>query len=117
MIEPMKLRIFIFSFLCLNSVCAFCEELKLPLNNGEDKGTVYVAPNVTSTEKSADVNGATVGMQKPDGQAVYGGVDTSTALPTYSAGAATGGDVSFSAGASSDGKKNNGVKAGVTIKY
>lgn len=97
MIDAMNLRIVIASSLFLASIGVLAEEVKIPLNNGEDKGTV--------------------GVQKPDGQAVYGGVDTSTALPTYSAGAATGGDVSFSAGASSDGKKNNGVKAGLTIKY
>ena len=35
----------------------------------------------------------------------------------YSLGASTGGDVSFSAGAHTDGKDNKGVKAGVTIRY
>jgi hypothetical protein len=117
MIEAMNLRIALLSSLFFASIGALAEEVKVPLNNGEDQGTVYVAPNVSPTEKSADVNGATVGMQKPDGQAVYGGVDTSSALPTYSAGVATGGDVSFTAGASSDGKTKNEVKAGVTIKY
>jgi hypothetical protein len=50
------------------------EPIKVPVDS-DDKGTVYVAPNVNPTE-----------------QAATGGV-------------------------SSDGKANNGVKAGVTIKY
>jgi hypothetical protein len=32
-------------------------------------------------------------------------------------GGSTGGNTSFSAGVESDGKQNNGVKAGITIKY
>ncbi|MDP9902920.1 hypothetical protein [Variovorax ginsengisoli] len=92
------------------------EPLKVPLDS-DDKGTVYVAPNVTSTEKSVDTTGATVGVQRPDGSGVYGGVDTATPRPTYSLGASTPGNVSYSAGVQSDGKTNNGVKAGVTIKY
>lgn len=95
---------------------AFAEAPKLPLKAG-DEGTVYVSPNVTPTETSLETKGATVGVERPDGSSVYGGVDTSTPKPTYSAGASTGGDVSFSAGATSDGKNNVGVKAGVKIKY
>jgi hypothetical protein len=97
-------------------VTAHAESLKLPVDS-DDKGTVYVAPNVSSTETSAYTKGATVGVQRPDGAETYGGVDTSTPRPTYSLGGATGGSTSFSAGAQSDGKSNVGVKAGVTIKY
>ena len=32
-------------------------------------------------------------------------------------GGSTGGNVSFSGGVQTDGKNNNGVKAGVTIRY
>ncbi len=116
MIDVMKFRIALLASLCLAGAAARAEEVKVPLNN-DNKGTLYVAPDVAPTEKSVNVNGASVGVQRPDGQAVYGGVNTSTPLPTYSAGASTGGDVSFSAGASSDGNKNSSVKAGVTIKY
>ena len=116
MIESMKFRHLLLVSLVLAGAVAFAEEVKLPVDH-DDNGTVYVAPNLSPTEKSVDMNGASVGVQRPDGQAVYGGVDTSAPLPTYSAGASTGGNVSFSAGASSDGKKSNAVKAGVTIKY
>lgn len=92
------------------------QPVKLPLDS-DDKGTVYVAPNVAPTEKSIDATGGTVGVQRPDGSGVYGGVDTATPRPTYSLGASTPGSVSYSAGVQSDGKANNGVKAGVTIKY
>ncbi|MEJ8813681.1 hypothetical protein WKW77_21520 [Variovorax ureilyticus] len=92
------------------------EPIRLPVDS-DDKGTVYVAPNVQSTEKSAETKGATIGVQKPDGAGAYGGVDTSGERPTYSLGGSTGGKTSFSAGATSDGKNNAGVKAGVTIKY
>jgi hypothetical protein len=95
---------------------ARAEPIKLPVDNDE-KGTVYVAPNVNPTETSATVNGATVGVQRPDGSGTYIGTDTSTPRPTYSLGASTGGNVSFSGGVQTDGKTNNGVKAGVTIKY
>lgn len=98
------------------SAPSFAEAPKVPLGSNAD-GTVYVAPNVTPTETSATTEGATIGVQRPDGRSLYGGVDTSAAKPTYSLGASTGGDVSFSAGAQSDGKANAGVKAGVTIKY
>lgn len=92
------------------------EPIKLPVDSDE-KGSVYVAPNVNPTETSATVNGATVGVQRPDGSGTYIGTDTSTPRPTYSLGGSTGGNVSFSGGVQSDGKANNGVKAGVTIKY
>lgn len=95
---------------------ARAEPIKLPVDNDE-KGTVYVAPNVNPTETSATVNGATVGVQRPDGSGTYIGTDTSTPRPIYSLGASTGGNVSFSGGVQTDGKTNNGVKAGVTIKY
>ena len=95
---------------------ALAEPIKLPVDS-DDKGTVYVAPNVQSTEKSAQTNGATIGVEKPDGAGTYGGVDTSGERPSYSLGASTGGKTSFSAEATSDGKNNAGVKAGVKIKY
>ena len=95
---------------------AFAETPKVPLKSDE-QGTVYVNPNVTSAESSVATQGATVGVQRPDGSGSYGGVDTSGERPTYSLGGSTGGNVSFSAGATSDGKDNKGVKAGVTIKY
>ncbi|WP_184524800.1 hypothetical protein [Variovorax sp. Sphag1AA] len=95
---------------------ALAEPIKLPVDS-DDKGTVYVAPNVQSTEKSAETKGASIGVQKPDGAGAHGGVDTSGERPTYSLGASTGGKTSFSAEATSDGKNNAGVKAGVTIKY
>lgn len=92
------------------------EEPKLPLKT-DDGGSLYVAPKVTPTEKAADTNGATVGVQKADGSGRYLGVDTSGTRPTYSLGGSTAGDLSYSAGVFSDGKENKGVKAGVTIKY
>ncbi|WP_432726704.1 hypothetical protein [Variovorax sp. W6] len=95
---------------------AWAEPIKLPVDSDE-KGSVYVAPNVNSTETSATVNGATIGVQRPDGSGTYIGTDTSTPRPTYSLGASTGGNTSFSGGVQSDGKNNNGVKAGVTIRY
>ena len=95
---------------------AFADPLKLPVES-DDKATVYVAPNVQSTEKSAETNGMTIGVEKKDGAGAYGGVDTSGPRPTYSLGANTGGKTSFSTGVTSDGKNNAGVKAGVTIKY
>jgi hypothetical protein len=105
---------------CL-SAAAWCasagaEPVKVPVES-DDKGTVYVAPNVTSTETSAYTKGATVGVQRPDGSGTYIGTDTSTPRPSYSLGASTGGNMSFSGGVQSDGKANNGVKAGVTVKY
>jgi hypothetical protein len=111
------MRATIVFLLCAASACAaFGDELKLPVDSS-DKGTVYVAPNVTSTETSVNNKGATVGVEHPDGSKTFGGMDTSGVRPTYSAGGATGGKTSFSAEAFSDGKDNAGVKAGVTIKY
>lgn len=101
---------------CCFAATATAEPVKVPVDS-DDKGTVYVAPNVTSTEDSAYTKGATVGVQRPDGSGGYVGTDTSTPRPTYSLGASTGGNVSLTGGVSSDGKTNNGVKAGVTIKY
>ena len=95
-------------------LCA--EELKLPIDS-DDKETVYVNPNLSSTENAVVTKGATVGVERPDGSGMYGGVDTSKERSTYSLGASTGGKRSYSAGAFSDGKNNAGVKAGVTIKY
>lgn len=89
---------------------------KVPIQT-DDKGSVYVAPNVSSTETSMDAKGATVGVQQKDGSGVYTGMDTSTARPTYSVGGSTGGNTSFSAGVNSNGKENKGMKAGITIKY
>jgi len=96
-------------------VTAGAEPLRVPIDNS-DKGTVYVDPNLSSTENSANANGGTVGVMRPDGASAYGGVDTSSARPTYSVGASSGGKTSINAGAQSDGK-TTGVKAGVTIKY
>ncbi|BEP67473.1 hypothetical protein GmRootV35_19870 [Variovorax sp. V35] len=101
---------------CAAAVAAIAEPVRVPVDS-DDKGTAYIAPNVNSTETSARTNGATVGVQRPDGSALEAGTDTSGKRPTYSVGAKTGGDVSFSGGAHSDGKANTGVKAGVTIKY
>ncbi len=98
-------------------VPSLAEPVKVPLASDDEKGTLYVAPNVVSNETSAVTQGATVGVQRPDGAGMYGGMDTSTTRPTYSVGAKTGGDVSFSAGAESDGKDKKAVKAGITIKY
>ena len=106
-----------FVLITLCAAASLAEPVKVPLASEEGKGTVYVAPNVTSTETSAVTEGATIGVQRPDGAGMYGGMDTSTSRPTYSVGAKTGGDVSFSAGAESDGKDKKAVKAGVTIKY
>lgn len=101
---------------CAAAVAAIAEPVRVPVDS-DDKGTAYIAPNVNSTETSARTNGATVGVRRPDGSALEAGTDTSGKRPTYSVGAKTGGDVSFSGGAHSDGKANTGVKAGVTIKY
>lgn len=96
---------------------AMAQAPKVPIQ-ADDKGAVYVEPNVQSTETSAETRGATIGVQRPDGSGAYGGVDTSGVKPAYSVGASTGGNVSFSAGTTTDGKKEStGVKAGVTIKY
>ncbi|MDN6887521.1 hypothetical protein QMO14_28465 [Variovorax sp. CAN2819] len=103
----------VLGMLCL---AATAEPIKLPVDSDE-KGSVYVAPNVNPTETSATVDGATVGVQRPDGSGTYIGTDTSTPRPTYSLGGSTGGNLSFSGGVQTDGKNNNGVKAGVTIKY
>lgn len=104
---------------CSLVACAamtFAEEVKVPVDTS-DKGTVYVAPIVNPTETSATTSGAAVGLERTDGSSVKAGVDTSGVRPTYSLGASTGGNTSFSAGAHSDGKANTGVKAGITIKY
>lgn len=98
------------------AAAAMAEPVKVPVDSDE-KGTIYVAPNVNSTETSAYTKGATVGVQRPDGSGTYIGTDTTTPRPTYSLGASTGGNVSLTGGVLSDGKNNNGVKAGVTIKY
>lgn len=102
------------------AACTFCaaaEEVKLPIDS-DDKGIVYVAPDVVSTQNTVVTQGATVGIQRPDGSTTYGGMNVAGERPTYSIGASTGGDVSFSAGVQSDGRKESaGVKAGVTIKY
>jgi hypothetical protein len=96
---------------------ATAEELKLPIDS-DDKGIVYVAPDVVSTQNTVVTQGATVGVQRPDGSTTYGGMNVAGERPMYSVGASTGGDVSFSAGVQSDGRKESaGVKAGVTIKY
>ena len=101
---------------CAAAVAAIAEPVRVPVDS-DDKGTAYIAPNVNSTETSARTNGATVGVQRPDGSALEAGTDTSGKRPTYSVGAKTGGDVSFSGGAHSDGKANTRVEAGITIKY
>ncbi|MES2534033.1 MAG: hypothetical protein V4636_23510 [Pseudomonadota bacterium] len=92
------------------------DPVKVPLESN-DSGSIYVQPNVASTEDSVNTKGAVMGVQRKDGSGAYAGVDTGTPKPTYSLGASTGGNTSFSAGVQSDGKENNGVKAGVTIKY
>lgn len=102
--------------LALAPVFAHADEPKLPIDT-DDKGSVYIAPKVSPTETSVEAHGATVGVERKDGSSLYGGMDTSTTRPTYSVGGSTGGDVSFSAGAESDGKDKHGVKAGVKIKY
>jgi hypothetical protein len=108
----------ILTFLGLAACCAgaLAQPLKLPVESS-DQGTLYVAPHVSPTETSARTNGATIGTQRLDGSGAYGGIDTSGARPSYSLGASTGGNTSFSAGAHSDGRSNAGVKAGITIKY
>ncbi|RST45055.1 hypothetical protein [Variovorax sp. DXTD-1] len=98
------------------AVTAAAEPVRVPVDSDE-KGTIYVAPNVNPTETSAYTKGATIGVERPDGSGTYIGTDTSTPRPTYSLGASTGGNVSLTGGVLSDGKNNNGVKAGVTIKY
>jgi hypothetical protein len=99
-----------------SGVAAFSQTPKIPFKS-DDQGSLYVSPNVTSNETTTETRGATVGVERKDGGATYGGVDTSGTRPTYSLGGATGGSVSYSAGVQSDGKDNKGVKAGVTIKY
>jgi hypothetical protein len=102
--------------LALGPLFAQADEPKLPIDS-DDKGSIYVAPKVSPTETSMEAHGATVGVERKDGSSLYGGMDTSTTRPTYSVGGSTGGNVSFSAGAESDGKDRHGVKAGVKIKY
>ncbi len=92
------------------------DPVKVPLKSN-DNGSIYVQPNVSSTEDSVNTKGAVMGVQRKDGSGAYAGVDTGTPKPTYSLGASTGGNTSFSAGVQSDGKENSGVKAGLTIKY
>ncbi|CAA2109064.1 hypothetical protein [Variovorax paradoxus] len=101
-----------------SAACTFvhAEPVKVPVETDE-KGTYYVAPNVNSTVDSAYTKGGIVGVERKDGSGAYIGTDTSTQRPTYSLGASTGGNVSLTGGVSSDGKSNNGVKAGVTIRY
>ncbi|MBB1598851.1 hypothetical protein [Variovorax sp. UMC13] len=102
---------------CALGSVAGADEVKVPIDSN-DQRIVYVTPNVVSTENTVVTNGATVGVQKPDGSTAYGGMNTAGERPTYSVGASTGGDVSFSAGVQSDGRKESAaVKAGVTIKY
>jgi len=112
------MRNYVVLSLCLAAACsgAVADELKLPVESGE-KGSVYVSPNVTSTEDSLNSKGAKVGVERPDGGKTFAGTDTSGPRPTYSAGGESGGKTSFSAEAFSDGKNNTGAKAGVKIKY
>lgn len=112
----MRKSILVFIGVAACCTAVFAEELKLPIESG-DKGTVYVNPNLTPTETSVNTKGATLGVERPDGAGVRGGVDTSGERSTYSVGGSTGGKRSYSAEAFSDGKSNAGVKAGVTIKY
>jgi hypothetical protein len=112
MIKPL-LTSFALAACCSTS---FAQTPKLPLESN-DEGSIYVSPNLSPTEKAATANGGTLGLQRKDGSGVYGGMDTSGRRPNYSLGASTGGDVSFTAGAHTDGKDNKGVKAGVTIRY
>lgn len=104
--------------LALAACCAaaLAQTPKLPLESN-DEGSIYVSPNLSPTEKAATANGGTLGVQRKNGSGLYGGMDTSGARPNYSLGASTGGDVSFSAGAHSDGKDNKGLKVGVKIRY
>lgn len=103
--------------LAVVATTVLADEVKVPIDSN-DQRIVYVTPNVVSTENTVVTNGATVGVQKPDGSTAYGGMNTAGERPTYSVGASTGGDVSFSAGVQSDGRKESAaVKAGVTIKY
>jgi len=95
---------------------AIAEPVKVPVESSE-KGTVYVAPNLNPTENSANTKGATFGVERPDGSGTYIGTDTSMPRPTYSLGASTAGNFSLTGGVSSDGKNNNGVKAGIKIRY
>ena len=114
---PASLNKPLLASLCLAfGAAAFAQAPKLPLESN-DEGSIYVSPNLSPTEKSATANGGTLGVQNKDGSGAYGGIDTSGARPSYSLGASTGGNVSFSAGAHSDGRDNKGVKAGVTIRY
>ena len=95
---------------------AFAQTPKLPVQS-DDQGSIYVNPNVSSTERSLETKGATLGIERRDGSGAYGGVDTSGARPAYSAGGSTGGNTPFYGGVSSDGKENSGVKAGVKIRF
>ena len=84
---------------------------------GVNKGSVYVAPKLSPTETSMHTEGAVVGVERKDGSGLYGGMDTSSARPSYSVGGSTGGPVSLTGGVESDGKEKHGVKAGVKIRY
>ncbi len=46
------------------------EPVKVPVDSDE-KGSVYVAPNVNPTETSATVKGGTVGVLRPDGSGTH----------------------------------------------
>lgn len=109
----------LFTILCGLALCcagAFAQTPKVPLQSDE-KGTLYVEPKLSPTETSMETQGATVGVQRPDGSGAHTGVDTSGERPTYSVGGSTGGNISFSAGVESDGAEKKGVKAGIEIKY
>ncbi|VWX59307.1 conserved exported hypothetical protein [Burkholderiales bacterium 8X] len=112
----MRRTLFIATCLVAASSAGLAQTPKLPIQSSEES-TIYVNPNATSTENSIETKGATLGVQNKDGSGMYGGMDTSGRRPTYSLGASSGGDVSFSAGAESDGKDKKGLKAGITIKY
>ena len=83
---------------------ARAEEVKVPIDS-DDKRIIYVAPDVAPTGSTVVTNGATVCFQGPYGSTTYGGINTAGDRPTYSVGASTGGDTSFSAGVSSEGRK------------
>ncbi|MEJ7687339.1 MAG: hypothetical protein WKG52_10295 [Variovorax sp.] len=96
-----------FLFLFGLAACAsgvWAEEVKLPIDS-DDKRIIYVAPDVSPTGNAAVTHGATVGVQRPDGSTTYGGMNTAGPRPIFSVGGSTGGDVSFSAGVQSDGRR------------
>ncbi len=113
----MKTAIVLLWGLLAGAFLAQAEEVKVPIDS-DDKRIIYVAPEVAPTGSTVVTNGASVGIQRPDGSTTYGGMNTAGDRPMYSVGASTGGDTSFSAGVSSDGRKESaGVKAGVKIKF